>query len=93
MRALFERGGADGTLRTDLSADAQLQLFASAIAGALQTGLQRELGLEQAVASVTSYFLAGACKADARENPGASAGPPHHVGRWRIGLPGKITTH
>jgi TetR/AcrR family transcriptional regulator, mexCD-oprJ operon repressor len=65
MRALFERGVADGTLRTDLSADAQLQLFASAITAALQAGLQRELGLEQAAATVTSYFLDGARRASA----------------------------
>jgi TetR/AcrR family transcriptional regulator, mexCD-oprJ operon repressor len=65
MRALFERGVADGTLRADLSADAQLQLFASAITGALQAGLQRELGLEHAAATVTSYFLQGA----RRESP------------------------
>ena len=60
MRAVFERGVADGTLRSDLSADAQLQLFASAVTGALHAGLQRELGLEQAAATVTSYFLDGA---------------------------------
>jgi TetR/AcrR family transcriptional regulator, mexCD-oprJ operon repressor len=63
MRALFERGVADGTLRTDLSPDAQLQLFASAVTGALRAGLQRELGLEQAAATVTSYFLQGARRA------------------------------
>ena len=64
MRAVFERGVADGTLRSDLSADAQLQLFASAVTGALHAGLQRELGLEQAAATVISYFLDGASRPD-----------------------------
>lgn len=62
MRSVFERGIADGTLRTDLSADAQLQLFASLVTGALQAGLQRELGVEQSAATATSYFLDGARK-------------------------------
>jgi AcrR family transcriptional regulator len=59
LRAVFERGVADGTLRTDVSAQAQLELLGSVVIGALQAGLQRELGLEQAVATVTSCFLDG----------------------------------
>lgn len=60
MLAVFERGVADGTLRTDLPAAAQLQLFASLVTGALQSGLQREFGLEQATTMLASYFLEGA---------------------------------
>ena len=59
MRAVFELGAADGTLRRDLTPEAQLQLFASAVTGSLQAGLQREIGLEQAAATITSYFLDG----------------------------------
>jgi TetR/AcrR family transcriptional regulator, mexCD-oprJ operon repressor len=59
MRAVFERGAADGTLRSDLTPEALLQLFASAVTGSLQAGLQREIGLEQAAATITSYFLDG----------------------------------
>lgn len=60
LRALFERGARDGTLRADLAPDAQLQLFASIISGALQANLQRELGIERASATLTSFFLDGA---------------------------------
>jgi AcrR family transcriptional regulator len=60
LRALFERGARDGTLRADLAPEAHLQLFASIITGALQASLQRELGIEGAAATLTSFFLDGA---------------------------------
>jgi AcrR family transcriptional regulator len=60
LRLLFERGAREGTLRTDLSPQAQLQLFASIITGALHANLQRELGIEQTAATLTSFFLDGA---------------------------------
>ena len=41
-------------------AEAQLQLFASSITGALHNNLQRELGIEQTAATLTSFFLDGA---------------------------------
>lgn len=60
LRALFERGAREGTLRTDLSPQAQLQIFASIMTGALHANLQRELGIEQTAAILTSFFLDGA---------------------------------
>lgn len=60
LRELFERGARDGSLRTDLAAEAQLQLFANIISGALRANLQRELGIEQTAATLTSFFLDGA---------------------------------
>jgi TetR/AcrR family transcriptional repressor of mexCD-oprJ operon len=60
LRALFERGIREGVLRSDLGPQAQLQLFASLVTGALQAGLQRELGIEQTAATLASFFLEGA---------------------------------
>jgi TetR/AcrR family transcriptional repressor of mexCD-oprJ operon len=60
MRTLFERGAREGILRTDLTPDAQIQLFASNITNALHTNLHRELGIDQTAAILTSYFLNGA---------------------------------
>jgi AcrR family transcriptional regulator len=60
LRALFERGIRDGVLRSDLGPQAQLQLFGSVITGALQAGMQRELGIEEAAATLASFFLEGA---------------------------------
>jgi AcrR family transcriptional regulator len=60
LRALFERGMREGILRPDLTSEAQLQLFASTVTGALQNNLQRELGIEQTAAALTSFFLDGA---------------------------------
>jgi TetR/AcrR family transcriptional regulator, mexCD-oprJ operon repressor len=60
LRAVFERGIRDGVLRSDLGPQAQLQLFSSLVTGALQAGLQRELGIEETAAILTSFFLEGA---------------------------------
>jgi TetR/AcrR family transcriptional regulator, mexCD-oprJ operon repressor len=60
VRAVFERGVREGVLRSDLTPQAQLQLFSSLITGALQAGLQRELGIEEAAATLASFFLEGA---------------------------------
>jgi TetR/AcrR family transcriptional regulator, mexCD-oprJ operon repressor len=62
LRELFERGIREGVLRADLPAEAQLQLFASGITGALDHDLHRELGIEQTAATLTSFFLDGARK-------------------------------
>ncbi len=59
MRAVFERGVADGTLRDDVSPATHAQLFGSLVSGALQARLQGELGLEEAVATITSCCLDG----------------------------------
>jgi len=60
LRDLFERGIREGVLRADLPVDAQLQLFASNITSALHNNLQRDLGIEQTAATLTSFFLDGA---------------------------------
>jgi hypothetical protein len=60
VRAVFERGVREGVLRADLTPQAQLELFSSIITGALQAGLQRELGIEEAAATLASFFLEGA---------------------------------
>jgi TetR/AcrR family transcriptional regulator, mexCD-oprJ operon repressor len=60
LRAVFERGIREGVLRSDLGPQAQLRLFSSLVTGALQAGLQRELGIEETAAILTSFFLEGA---------------------------------
>jgi len=60
LRAVFERGLREGVLRSDLGPQAQLRLFSSLVTGALQAGLQRELGIEETAAILTSFFLEGA---------------------------------
>ena len=60
LRAVFERGIREGVLRSDLAPQAQLQLFGSLVTGALQAGLQRELGIEETAATLASFFLEGA---------------------------------
>jgi TetR/AcrR family transcriptional repressor of mexCD-oprJ operon len=62
LRTVFERGIQEDVLRTDLDPQAQLLLFTSMVTGALQAGLQRELGIEAAAATLTSFFLEGACR-------------------------------
>jgi AcrR family transcriptional regulator len=60
LRAVFERGIRESVFRPDLGAQAQLQIFSSLVTGALQAGLQRELGIEEAAARLTSFYLDGA---------------------------------
>jgi AcrR family transcriptional regulator len=60
LRAVFERGIREGVLRSDLGPQAQLRLFSSLVTGALQAGLQRELGIEEAAETLASFFLEGA---------------------------------
>jgi AcrR family transcriptional regulator len=60
LRALFERGIREGVLRADLTAETQVQLFGNTVASAIHAGLQRELGVEQTAAVLTSFFLDGA---------------------------------
>lgn len=64
IRSVLERGVADGTLRTDLGAEAVVQLFGGLIVGALEGSLQRTLGVEAAAAAVASVFLYGAGRSD-----------------------------
>ena len=60
LRAVFERGIKEGVLRSDLAPQTQVRLFSSLVTGALQAGLQRELGIEEAAATLASFFLEGA---------------------------------
>ena len=62
LRALFERGLREGVLRPELGPETQVKLFASTVSGALQAGLQRELGIEHAAAVLASFFLDGASR-------------------------------
>ena len=59
VRALFARGIADGTLRPDLDVQTYLQFFAAAVVAAVESGLARTAGIEDAAALVTSLFLDG----------------------------------
>ena len=60
LRAVFDRGIREGVLRSDLVPQAQVRLFSSLVTGALQAGLQRDLGIEEAAATLASFFLEGA---------------------------------
>jgi AcrR family transcriptional regulator len=71
LAALFERGAADGTWRTDLSARTLLGIYGATLEGTLDQGLHTRLGPEPAAAAVTAVFLQGA---GARETPGKLTG-------------------
>ncbi|MHA7987351.1 TetR/AcrR family transcriptional regulator [Rathayibacter sp. CAU 1779] len=60
MRALFRRGFADGSLRQDLPAEVQLDLFSGLIRAALDTTTTGRGGIEDTAAAVSSMFLHGA---------------------------------
>jgi TetR/AcrR family transcriptional repressor of mexCD-oprJ operon len=60
VRALFERGIADGTLRRELDVSMHVRFFAATIVAAVESGLPRTAGVEDAAALVTSLFLDGA---------------------------------
>jgi TetR/AcrR family transcriptional repressor of mexCD-oprJ operon len=70
VRALFERGIANGTLRPELDVQTYVQFFAAAVVAAVESGLPRTAGVEDAAAFVTSLFLDGA-----RHRPGGSQAP------------------
>lgn len=58
--ALFARGSADGTWRTDLGPDTLLDLYTALLQGALGQALHSKLGVEPAAAAITSVFIHGA---------------------------------
>ncbi|OLT14342.1 hypothetical protein BJF78_02600 [Pseudonocardia sp. CNS-139] len=60
LHQLFERGAADGTLRTDLGADVLLDVYIALVEGVVGQDLHERLGTEQAAAAITSVFLDGA---------------------------------
>lgn len=71
LMALFERGAADGTWRTDLSARTLVNVYGALLEGSVHQRLHARLGLESAAAEVTAVFLHGAC---ARDLPGKATG-------------------
>ncbi|WP_345763076.1 TetR/AcrR family transcriptional regulator [Diaminobutyricibacter sp. McL0608] len=60
MRALFRRGIAEGSLRSDLPFDVQIDLFSGLIKAALGATASGRRGVEETAAAVTSVFLHGA---------------------------------
>ncbi|PRX99024.1 TetR/AcrR family transcriptional regulator [Allonocardiopsis opalescens] len=60
VRRLIERGVADGSLRADVPADVQFELFTALVERALRLVSGRRLGVEQASAAVVAVFLDGA---------------------------------
>ncbi|ACQ79189.1 transcriptional regulator, TetR family [Beutenbergia cavernae DSM 12333] len=60
VRALLERGVADGTLRRDLPAQAVVTLFTGMLELGLRLVLEQGLGVEDASATTTALFLDGA---------------------------------
>ncbi|MEV5605008.1 helix-turn-helix domain-containing protein [Streptomyces sp. NPDC052299] len=60
LTALFVRGSADGTWRTDLGPETLLDLYSALLQGALGQALHAKLGVEPAAAAVTSVFMHGA---------------------------------
>ena len=59
VRALFQRGIDDGTLRADLGVTVLVELFAGLVIAAIAADLPGQHGLEQAAALVGSMFLDG----------------------------------
>jgi AcrR family transcriptional regulator len=59
IRALFQRGIDDGTLRDDLPADHLNALFGGLVLAAFAAGLPQTAGIEQAAAVTASMFLDG----------------------------------
>lgn len=60
IRAIFERGIGDGTLRSDLPAEVLARLFGALLGGAFRSVLQFDGGIERTSAAVCSLFLDGA---------------------------------
>jgi AcrR family transcriptional regulator len=60
VRAVFQRGQADGTLRADVTPDMLAELFGGLMQAAWQMTAREEFGVERASAAMTSLFLDGA---------------------------------
>ncbi len=59
IRAVLERGLADGTLRAGVSLDALLVLFGGALAAGIRLRSERRASLEDAVELTTTFALRG----------------------------------
>jgi hypothetical protein len=62
LRALFRRGIADGSLRSDLAFELLTTMFSGLIKAALETTTTGRVGVEEASAAVTAILLDG-CRA------------------------------
>jgi TetR/AcrR family transcriptional regulator, mexCD-oprJ operon repressor len=60
LRRLFERGVADGTLRSDLPSEVLLASYGDLVEGAITRSALSHTGVEEASAAVLSIFLNGA---------------------------------
>ena len=60
IRALFRRAIADGSVSDDLPSDVLIDLFSGLIKGALDATASGRHGIEEAAATVTTFFLYGA---------------------------------
>jgi AcrR family transcriptional regulator len=60
MRAVFRRGVADGTLRSDLSVDLLTSMWGGLLRGVFRSPSTLEGGIERTSAALTSFFLDGA---------------------------------
>lgn len=66
IAAIFSRGLAEGTFRSDLPAQTLAELYASLLEGAIGRMLDGRLGAEEASAAITTVFLDGARPADSQ---------------------------
>ncbi|QFG19823.1 TetR/AcrR family transcriptional regulator [Actinomadura sp. WMMB 499] len=60
LRAVFERGAADGSLRGDLPVHTLAELYFSLLEGVVSRVVRQRMGVEEAAAAVTALFLTGA---------------------------------
>ncbi len=65
VRALLERGVAEGALRADLPVELQFALFTGLLERALEFVAGKRLGVEQAGAAITTVFLDGTASPEA----------------------------
>ncbi|OLT21724.1 hypothetical protein BJF79_46650 [Actinomadura sp. CNU-125] len=66
LRAVFERGAADGSLRGDLPVHTLAELYFSLLEGMVSRVVGHRMGVEEASAAVTAVFLTGALARPAR---------------------------
>ncbi|MFD0692296.1 TetR/AcrR family transcriptional regulator [Actinomadura fibrosa] len=59
LRAVFERGEAEGAFRGDLPAQTLAEVYFALLEGAVSRVIQDQLGVEQASAAITAVFLDG----------------------------------
>jgi hypothetical protein len=60
FQRIFERGAADGTFRTDLSASTLMGAYVGLLRGIGNLVIQDHMGVEEASAAIIAIFLEGA---------------------------------